>query len=50
MGIPVSRRTELQDAIDSLMRSNRELERALNENEKLLKELKILNETLNKTI
>jgi len=50
MGIPISRRTELQDAIDALMRSTKELERALDENEKLIKELQELNENLNKTI
>jgi len=51
--IPTSRRTELQDAIDSLMRTTRELERALGENAKLIKELQALNEHLsavNKTI
>ena len=50
MGIPISRRTELQDAIDALMRSTKELERALDENEKLIKELQELNEKWNKTI
>jgi hypothetical protein len=50
MTVPISRRTELQDAIDSLMRSTQDFERAFDENLKLIKELKELNEHLNKSI
>ena len=50
MGVPISRRTELQDSIDALMRSNKELERVHEDNLKLIKELRELNEHLNKTI
>ena len=48
--VPISRRTELQDAIDSLMSTSRELGRALDENEKLIKELTELNEHLRKNV
>lgn len=40
----------MQDAIDALMRSTRELERVLDDSEKLIKELQELNEHLNKSI
>ena len=50
METSVSRRKELQDAIDTLMRSTRELERVLDDSEKLIKELQTLNEHLNKSI